>query len=218
MLIARILPGVLLSLAQASSAAAAQQVAPVVLRVNGVSLAMQWQVLEGAPEELARRLQDRWGTRLPSPGAASSARRLLGRQRGPFHETLTLSPGPRAGTALALVAVQDLRRRPAPLPPRPLTLPAAAQLLNVIEFGAPAGPATAWTFEVAGAADVVLKAIDTAAREAGWRQRIAPPLESRPQALWAQRAAQELAAVAIDSGARTRLVLLVTSPVAGAAP
>ena len=215
------LPLVLLALVLPASAGAAAAPGPAVLRVNGVSLATQWRVLEGAPEELAQRLEGRWGVRLPDLDASAAgvtARRLLGRQRGSFHETLTLSPGPRAGTSLALVAVQDLRRRPAPLPPRPLVLPAAARLLNVIEFGEPGGRATAWTFDLAGSAGAALEAITTAARVSGWRGIVGPQVASGRRALWARRGAEELAAVAIRSATRTRLVLLVTPRAAGAAP
>lgn len=212
---------VLLALILPASAGTAVAPGPAVLRINGVSLATQWRVLEGAPEELVQRLEGRWGARLPdldAPAAGVTARRLLGRQRGSFHETLTLSPGPRAGTSLALVAVQDLRRRPAPLPQRPLVLPAAARLLNVIEFGEPGGPATAWTFDLAGSTGAGLEAIVTAAQASGWQGIVRPQVASGRRVLWARRGAEELAAVAIRSATRTRLVLLVTPPAAGAAP
>ena len=218
--------GSVLPIAVIAAAAAATQAAPPgQLRVNGVPFALQMRVIEGDPATLARRLDGRWGERLapasggePSGAASNGARtpqlsrEILGRQRGPFHETLTLLPGPRAGTTHAVVAVHDLRRRPAPLPKPPLSLPAGARLLNVVQFGDAPGSSALFSLESDRSPAQAIARLAGVARAAGWQVSQSPQSATPAGAtFWARRGASELAVVATPSASGARLQLLETS-------
>jgi hypothetical protein len=134
---------------------------------------------------------------------------VLGRQRGPFHETLALSPGPRPGTSLAIVAVQDLRGRPAPLPPSPVPLPVDARMINVVQFGASRAGSATFTIDAPGAPGPALDRLWRAAAARGWQRLDTPTAVGLPgAAFWARRGVREIAAVAVPAGDHTRLVLL----------
>jgi hypothetical protein len=201
------------------AAGAAFPAEPARVRVNGVPFALQMRVLAGEPAALAQRLDGRWGQRLASPGAkvaddsrqpsTPASRQVLGRQRGPFHETLTLLPGPRAGTSYAVVAVQDLRRRPASLPSAPLPLPAGARILNVVQFGDAPGASALFSAGTVEAPPRVIARLVQAARAHGWQVAgIAPPAGVAGAAFWARQGTRELSVVATPAGAGARLQLL----------
>ena len=192
--------------------------AAMVVRVNGVPLSISSRILPGSPETLADRLADRWGERLavPERSPAAARRFSLGRQRGVFHETLTLSAGPQPGTSLALVAVQDLRQPP--LVPRkaPMGLPPGMRPVNTVEFGQAQGAPAAFTFDTALAPADALVRVAGAATAAGWKPLAAPHAERGGVggAWWAQRGRHEICVVALRSGARARVVVLLT-PIGG---
>jgi len=176
------------------------------VRVNGVQFELRSIVLSGDPEPLAQRLDGRWGVLQPLP--EGSARKVLGRQRGPFHETLTLTAGPRPGFSRVVVAVHDLRQPLAPMPAPPLPLPAGARLLNVVQF-VDGADAAAFTIELSGAAGAALERFRIAAVAHGWRHLAAPAIPGAASTgFWARRGARELTLVALPSAGRTRLVLL----------
>lgn len=182
-----------------------------VVRVNGVTLALRSQLLEGEPDQLAARLAQRWGEPLEAPTHADSqggrVRHRLGRQRGSFHETLSLSAGPRAGTSIALIAVQDLRRAPAQPAPPPFALPQGLRIVSVVEFGAgAAGAPRSYALDSGEPPAAALATVVAAAGKAGWE----PLARPTPAAAWIRRGADELTAIAVRSGARTRVVLLLS--------
>ena len=183
-----------------------------VVRVNGVTLALRSQLLQGEPDLLAARLAQRWGEPLDVPRDSAGSeggpvRHRLGRQRGNFHETLSLSAGPRTGTSIALIAVQDLRRAPSPPAPAPFVLPQGMRVISVVEFGAAVVAPRSYALDSAEPPSEALAAVVSAAGVAGW-QPIARPGSA---AAWVRRGAEELTAIAVRSGARTRVVLLVTA-------
>lgn len=187
------------------------------VRVNGVQFELRSTVLAGDPASLARALEGRWGTRQPrAPGRSS--REILGRQRGPFHETLTLLPGPRPGSSRVLVAVQDLRVPPAVIPRAPLPMPAAARLVNVVQYDASANAAAVFTIDTPGTPDGALRRLRRAALARGWQAVATPPTGAVPgAAVWARRGDREMTIVAMPAGRRARLVLLVTGEGTGVA-
>ncbi len=193
-------------------AAAAAQAAAAGVRVNGVHFEVRTLVLPGEPDVLARHLDGAWGERQLLRSSADRARAALGRQRGPFHETLTLSPGPQPRTTRIVVAVQDLREPPAPLPAAPLPLPSAARVVNVVQFAERGEAAATFTIDLSGAPRGTLERLGRAAEARGW-QRVASPaaVDARGSAFWAQRGVEELTVVALPVAARTRIVMLVAS-------
>ena len=201
-------------LASSVAVGTAHAAPPVEVRVNGVPFALQLRVIDGDPAVLAQRLEGRWGERLGASGGqqatpAASTRQLLGRQRGPFHETLTLLAGPRAGSSYALVAVQDLRRRPAALPRPPLPLPTGARLLNVVQFGDASGASALFSAHCEDAPPRVLERLAEAARAGGWQ--LVARLPSRREAgaaFWARLGARELNVVVTPAGSGARLQIL----------
>lgn len=202
----------LAAVAAVSPPAAAAGSGATVMRVNGVTLGVEQRVFLGEPAVLAARLDGRWGQRLTGPTARApgAPRHWLGRQRGPFHETLTLLPGPQPRTTLALVSVHDLRRPPAVPAAPPVVLPPGIRLLNVVEFGATRGGAAAFTLDSAAPAPGAVRALVASAVAAGWAFAPSPGGAARGRAYWARRAGAELAIVAVRSGSRTRVSLLVT--------
>jgi hypothetical protein len=182
------------------------------MRVNGVTLAVEQRVLAGEPSALAARLEGSWGKRLvgPTVSPAGAPRHWLGRQRGPFHETLTLLPGPQPRTTIALVSVQDLRRAPAAPPSPPVALPPGMRLVNVVEFGATRGAAAAFTLDTAASARSAMRALAATASAGGWEVAPAPRATVPGEAYWGRREGAELALVTVRSGTRTRVSLLVT--------
>ncbi len=192
-----------------------QAATPAQVRINGVAFALQLRVFDGEPDHLAQRLDGRWGERLQAPsrnaqaGGGAYGRQLLGRQRGPFHETLTLMPGPRAGSSYAVVAVRDLRRPPSPLPPTPLPLPAGARLLNVVQFGDGPGASALFSAGSDEAPRHALERIAQSARASGWQVTAPPsPSPANGAAFWARRGSRELTVVATPAGPGSRLQLL----------
>lgn len=196
------------------AAGTARAAPPVQVRVNGVPFALQFRVIEGDPAVLAQRLEGRWGERLGAPGSppatpAASTRQLLGRQRGPFHETLTLLAGPRAGSSYALVAVQDLRRRPAALPRPPLPLPTGSRLLNVVQFGDAPGASALFSAHCEDAPPRVLERLAETARAGGWQLVArAPSRREAGAAFWGRLGTRELSVVVTPAGSGTRLQML----------
>lgn len=184
--------------------------------VNGVQLELRSEVLAGDPASLARKLEGRWGAR--QGGATEQAsREILGRQRGPFHETLTLLPGPRHGSSRLLVAVQDLRVPPVAVPPAPVPLPAAARLVNVVQFDSSANSAAVFTIDMPGTPVAALRQSWRAAVARGWQATATPPTSTaRGAAFWARRGNAELTIVAMPAGKHVRLVLLVVGDGSGA--
>lgn len=185
------------------------------VRVNGVGFALRTVVVTGEPEVLAQRLEGRWGARQPV-----SSRLVLGRQRGPFHETLSLMPGPRPGLSQAIVAVQDLRIAPATLPRSPVPLPPGAAILNVVQFGDAGRAQASFTIATRGAALLVLRSLQARALDRGWLPVTMPPrATSRGAAFWVRRGHQELVVIALPAAdARPgpgRLVALLTDLGAG---
>ena len=177
--------------------------------VNGVQFEIRSAVLAGDPVALARKLDGRWGARQGGTSEQSS-RQILGRQRGPFHETLTLLPGPRAGSSRLLVAVQDLRAPPLGIPAAPVPLPAAARLVNVVQFDASANSAAVFTIDAPGTPDGALRQLWRAAAARGWQAAATPPPTAQPgAAIWARRGNRELTIVALPVAGRARLVVLV---------
>jgi len=184
--------------------------------VNGVQFELRSAVLAGDPASLAQKLDGRWGAR---QGRASeeSSREVLGRQRGPFHETLTLLPGPRHGSSRLLVAVQDLRVPPVGIPAAPVPLPAAARLVNVVQFDASANSAAVFTIHAPGTPDGALRQFWRAAAARGWQAAATPPAIARPgAAIWARRGNREMTMVAVPAGRHVRLVVLVAGDGTGA--
>lgn len=188
-----------------------------VVRVNGVTLALRSQLFDGEPAEIADRLAQRWGARLDSPRGTGGARGggpvpyRLGRQRGSFHETLSLSAGPRAGTSIALIAVQDLRRAPRAPAAVPFRLPTAMRVLSVVEFGSGLAAPRSYALDGTAAPEQALSAVVAAARTAGWQPLARPAPAAGAAAAWMRRGGDEMTATAVRSGAHCRVILLVTT-------
>ncbi len=204
-----------LCLSLPAAAAAAEDAGRV--WVNGVQFEVGSTVLAGEPNLMARRLEGRWGERLAGV-SPSASRQIFGRQRGPFHETLTVLPGPKPGTSRFVVAVQDLRQPPAAKPDLPLPLPAAARLVNVVQFDASTNSAAAFTVDAPGTPGGALRRLWRVAETRGWRAVATPPAIAQPgAAIWARRGNRQMTIVALPASGRARLVLLVAGDEAEAA-
>ena len=127
-------------------------------------------------------------------------------------------PGPKPGTSRFVVAVQDLRQPPAAKPALPLPLPAAARLVNVVQFDASTNSAAAFTVDAPGTPGGALRRLWRVAETRGWRAVATPPAIAQPgAAIWARRGNRQMTIVALPASGRARLVLLVAGDAAGAA-
>jgi hypothetical protein len=186
---------------------------PARVRVNGVTLSLRSLRVEGPAGPLADALAAEWGRPSRLPGSVAplhdEARWVFGRQRGPFHETLTLRPAGGAHEASVLIAVQDLRLRPGRLPAPPLELPASFRLVNAVEWPDDPDAAATFTIESALPPSLATTQIRRIAERAGWRTLAAPlPVgPARGDAWWAERRQREIAVVALPAGRGSRVTL-----------
>lgn len=199
------------TIAGAPGAAAA---APARVRVNGVTLSLRSLRVDGPAGPLADALAADWGrpSRLDSAAASplGEARWVFGRQRGPFHETLTLRADDAGQQGSVLIAVQDLRLPPGPLPALPLDLPTSFRLVNAVEW--PDDPDAAATFTIESSLPPALAAaqIRRIAEREGWRTLGAAPPSAGPArggAWLGARLQREVAVVALPAGRGSRVTL-----------
>jgi hypothetical protein len=199
-----------------SSAAVDWQVTRV--RVNGVPLELRSGELAIAHPTLVTAVAARWqGTDGKPPHAAVShvaiaaGHTVLGRQRGPLHETVTLrASGP--GRTKVLVAVTDLGAAPRPPTRLPAGLPAGQRLLQVVEHGDGRSAPRTFTLDSPKEPQVALSQWRRSLAAAGWSLRSAEPTGAGPRAwlLWADRGLERIDAAFTAGPDGARIVLQVS--------
>jgi hypothetical protein len=113
--------------------------------------------------------------------------------------------------------VQDLRVPPVRIPAAPVPLPAAARLVNVVQFDASTNSAAVFTIHAPGTPDGALHQFWRAAAARGWQAAGTPPPIAQPgAAIWARRGNREMTMVAVPAGRHVRLVVLVAGDGTGA--
>ncbi len=190
--------------------------------VNGVRLDLRILQLHGRFESLEAALAAQWAGDSAAGGRTATAlgeRLLFGRQRGPFHETLTLFRGEKAGPHTVVIAVQDLRRSPASLPRPPLPLPAQVRLISAVQWAAPSGEST-FSLTSQLPAQRALEQLLVQAARSGWAGRAAGAgiVAAEGSVRWLRRGAQELTIVATPSRYGSAITLQLVAARPGFAP
>lgn len=199
-----------------SSAALEWQVTRV--RVNGVPLELRSRELAISHPTLVAAVAARWqGKGRSEPNAAvahvavAATHTVLGRQRGPLHETVTLrASGP--GRTRVLVAVADLGSVPRTPARLPAGVPAGQRLLQVVEHGDGRSAPRTFTLESPKEPQVALSQWRRSLTAAGWSLRSAEPTGVGPRAwlLWADRGHERIDATFAAGPDGARIVLQVS--------
>ena len=199
-----------------SSAALEWQVTRV--RVNGVPLELRSRELAIPHPTLVAAVAARWqGKGRSGPNAAvahvavAATHTVLGRQRGPLHETVTLrASGP--GRTRVLVAVTDLGAVPRTPARLPAGVPAGQRLLQVVEHGDGRSAPRTFTLESPKEPQVALSQWRRSLTAAGWSLRSAEPTGVGPRAwlLWADRGHERIDATFAAGPDGARIVLQVS--------
>ena len=199
-----------------SSAALEWQVTRV--RVNGVPLELRSRELAIPHPTLVAAVAARWqGKGRSGPNAAvahvavAATHTVLGRQRGPLHETVTLrATGP--GRTQVLVAVTDLGAVPRTPMRLPAGLPVGQRLLQVVEHGDGRSAPRTFTLESPKDPQVALSQWRRSLTAAGWSLRSAEPTGVGPRAwlLWADRGHERIDATFAAGPDGARIVLQVS--------
>jgi len=177
--------------------------------INGVPLSIRTYEKRGTPHELASEATQRWSANGPAPliWQAEEGRIVIGRQRGAFHETLTLIPAKRPGHTEMHHALRDLRQPVEPLGQLPFALPIGWKLISVVRHGSSATAAQTFLLRGGRGRDFVVAQSVRALRAAGWTSpRI---LRDSNVVLWSARGSQSLEAVIEPRGQQTRIVVQV---------
>lgn len=188
------------------------------VRVNGVPLETRATSVAMDRVLLTERLSTLWGKtahRLditgsspPSPASLTlqqdAERTVIGRQRGRLHEVISLRDAPSGGTSI-VVAVSDLSRPIAKLPPLSFRPPHGLRVVTVIEQDAPDG-ATTVVLDAADTPAIASSRLRKVLQVGGWTVRTDPS----GQAVWAERRGERLDAVTVRSGQRTRVIVQVS--------
>lgn len=188
------------------------------IRVNGTPLELRSGEFAIAQPTLVGAVAARWlwsGGKRPhavvSQTTLAAGHTVLGRQRGPLHETVTLrASGP--GRTQVLVAVNDLGAR-ARVPARlPVALPVGQRLLQVIEHGDGRAAPRTFTLESDKEPQIALSQWRRSLTAAGWSLRSAGPAGAGPRAwaLWADRGHERIDAAFSPGPDGARIVLQVS--------
>jgi hypothetical protein len=215
----RVLQPMMLAAAAASSSlsteARAWQVDDV--RVDGVPLSIRSGDFSVARPRIAEGLLARWeGSGAAAPIiTAGDGRTVIGRQRGPLHEAVTLTDVGPARTRI-VVTVRDLRiRASAPARP-PAGLPNGMRTLRVVEHLGRADGARTFSFDLDKPPSQALERWRRSMAITGWQVRVMDSVGRDPQlgVLWATRGRERLEAVFGPGASGTRIVMQVSRDVA----
>lgn len=114
-----------------------------VFRVNGVRIDVVALPLSGEAQRIAAALAREWTAAGSAPARLHAIRGgwLVGRQRGPLHETVELRAAGWPGAVEARIAIVDLSASPPAAVALPLRLPAGLRRVQVVEeLSAPGQP------------------------------------------------------------------------------
>lgn len=198
------------------SAAVDWQVARV--RVNGIPLELRYGEFAVAQPALATALASRWQAMhsasprdLLSQSDVAVGHTVLGRQRGPMHETVTLRASAPDRTRV-LVAVRDLGATPGAPARLPIALPAGQRVLQVVEHGVGRAAPRTFTLDSTKEPQIALTQWRRALAAAGWSLRSAEPAGAAPRAwaLWADRGHERIDAAFSPGPDGARIVMQVS--------
>lgn len=185
---------------------------PLLVRVNGLTMQVRTAVVDTPAESLADAILKAWrdagnaGMRFDQ----DQERTVLGRQRGPVHETVTLLPAddPRATTVVH--AANDSRQTPSTAATPPFALPRGLKVLQSIEQLSGATPVQIFQIQSELQVSETLERLRVAIIDARWVLTSRVNGIERSAMLTAARAKQELLVVVSNRTGQTKVTLEVT--------
>lgn len=149
--------------------------------VNGIAIELRSLTVRGEPRAVALQLAERWRRREPEASVTlmeTDAGVVVGRQRGPIHETALFKRGSSSLQSQVTVSATHLGLGARALPSAPFELPRGARLLSVVETMS--GGGTSAEFVIAVNRSVVLTSAATrsAVLAADWRVQASEPIRA----------------------------------------
>jgi hypothetical protein len=185
---------------------------PLSVRVNGLTMQVRTALVDTPAESLADAILGAWrdagnaGLRFES----GEGRTVLGRQRGPVHETVTLLPtdDPRATTVVH--AANDSRQTPSTSATPPFALPRGMRISRTIEQLDGTKPVLTFYLESELQLQETVERLRVAILEARWILTSRVNGIEKSAMLTAARAKQEMLVVVSNRQGRTRVTLEIT--------
>ena len=149
--------------------------------VNGVAMELRSLAVRGEPRAAALQMAGRWQRREPgSPVMLIEAGGgvVVGRQRGPIHETALFKPGASGAESRVTVAVTHLGLGARALPRPPFQLPRGSRLLSVVETATRRGTSAEYVLLLEQSAARARTALQTAAAADQWVLQSADPIRA----------------------------------------
>lgn len=185
---------------------------PLTVRVNGLTMQLRTALVDSPVESLADAILAAWrdagsaGLRFDPDGG----RTVLGRQRGPIHETVTLIPAADPRSTSVLHAANDSRQTPASVPTPPFALPRGLKIVQTVEQLSNGKPLLIFQIESELRSMETVERLRAAILGARWMLTSRVDGIERSAVLTATRAKQELLAVVSDRRGSTHVTLEIT--------
>ena len=185
---------------------------PLTVRVNGLAMEVRSALVDSPPESLADAILEAWrdaghaGLRFQT----DPERTVLGRQRGPVHETVTLLPAEDPRTTTVVHASNDSRQTPSSVPAPPFTLPRGLKVMRTIEQVSRSRPEI--TFKISSELQPreTVERLRAALLDARWILTSRVTGIESSSILSAVRAKQEMTIIVADRDGETRVTLEIT--------
>jgi len=185
---------------------------PLTVRVNGLTMQVRTALVDTPAESLADAILAAWrdagnsGLRFQS----GEGRTVLGRQRGPVHETVTLLPtdDPRATTVVH--AANDSRQTPSTSATPPFALPRGMQISRTIEQMDGTKPVLTFYLESELQLQETMERLRAAILDARWILTSRVNGIENSAMLTAARAKQEMLVLVSNRKGSTRVTLEIT--------
>lgn len=151
------------------------------VHVNGIAIELRSLTVRGEPRAAALQLAERWRHRQPEANVTlmeTGAGVVVGRQRGPIHETALFKRGAASLQSQVTVSATHLGLGARALPRAPFELPRGSRLLSVVETIS--GGSTSAEFVIAVERSVVFTraAARSAALAADWSVQASEPIRA----------------------------------------
>lgn len=188
------------------------QQAPLTVRVNGIAMQVRTARVDTPAESLAEAILKAWrdagnaGLRFEP----DEDRTILGRQRGPVHETVTLLPTDDPRSTTVVHAANDTRQTPSTAATPPFQLPRGLKVVQTIEALSGTTPTTTFILESELHPVETIERLRLAILEARWILTSRVNGIERSAMLTAARAKQELIVIASNRKGATRVTLELT--------
>ena len=153
--------------------------------VNGVGIELRSLAVRGEPRAAALQMAERWRHRQPASTVTLVETRgsvVVGRQRGPIHETALFKRGSAPGQSQVIVSATHLGLRARALPAPPFALPRGSRELSVVESGGSGSTSAEIVIVTDRSMALTHIAVRSAAEASGWTLQSTDPLRAARRA------------------------------------